>query len=170
MLSQVIGRTRLQNGILELEGQLYNVTSLGFEEMASGYDITVESFQIIGYEQKMDVARAKISPKSSTPPQYVKREGTIKDYPISGSGTLLCLCPDGTLRKVSYDDGNENQYNLKEEYGRGCYVSWIAGNKGLVFAEICEPPYQKGDLIDLDINSLVVPGLFRQAYKSLAGF
>lgn len=159
--------TILANNILKIDGQFYKVKSLGPEPTEPGYGYSIEPFEFEGQlKEQKDAAKAKIFPNSNTPPQYVEREGKITDYPLKGKGMLLCMRPEGKIEKINYDE-NKNEKNLKIEYGKGCYICWAAGEEGLEFIEICEPPYKPGDLKNLDIDSEDIPEEFRKAYKSL---
>lgn len=161
------GRTNLfhasNNSLLELEGRLYQVKSNGIEPPYEGYTVSVETYQFKGDDTK-DAAQATVLPNTATPPQLVLREGSIIDYPFEGSGKFFCLSPDGDLQTFIYDDSYPLLSSLKITYNKGHYQFWQAGERGLKFMEICIPPYQVGDLINLDIHSPDVPEVFRKIY------
>ncbi len=161
-------RTSLSGNILRLEGKLYTVEPLDDEPTEIGYGYRVETFQFNGrLQEKMDAAKATVFPNSTTPPQCVEREGLIIDYPLRGSGILVCHRPNGELEEIPYDKRNRGQRNMKVVYGKGCYVIWRAYEPGLEFIEICIPPYKLGDLTNLNIDSDNVPEKFRKACLSL---
>ena len=165
---QPTGRTSVtDNQHIELEGVVYPVLYNGFETPEPGYGYTVETYTFEGDGTK-DAAKATIEANRNTPPQRVLREGAIIDHPMKGNGFLLILWPGGQLEQIAYDDTNPEQFNSQVKYARGAYQSWFAGDRGLQFVEVCEPPFQQGDLENLDVvNDESIPASFRETYLRL---
>ncbi len=163
----IIGRTNLDGKFLELEGQLYEIDPLVDETTEPGYGYRVQTARFVGERRdRMDVAKATVYPNSTTPPQFVKRTGRISDYPMRGEGEFVIWRPGIGLERIPYNGRDSSQYNLRIDYAAGCYQFWRAGNGQLTFIEICEPPYQEGDLKNLKITD-DMPEEFRQEHRSL---
>lgn len=130
------------------------------------YLYRVDVFSVDGDETR-DFARVEVVEGGATPPQLVLREGEIIDCPVSGEGTFLILRPGGELEKYDFDDRNPQDRNNNIHYGKGSYIAWVAGERGLVFVEVCCPPYKQGDLKNLDVTNSDTPEAFRVGYQQL---
>ncbi|MBI2103892.1 hypothetical protein HYT59_02715 [Candidatus Woesebacteria bacterium] len=162
------GRTSITKRWLEVGGTLHQITHLGPEPTATGYDYQVETFKIKGeLGDVLDAALVTIGPAGWTPPQRVDREGLILDFPMKGDGYFVCMYPHGTLWIKNFNDRNSDQNNRAFFYRKGCFIFWKAGPRGLTFVEVCSPPYKLGDLKNLDINSSEVPIKFKGIYKKM---
>jgi hypothetical protein len=88
-----------------------------------------------------DLALVEVEPGQRTPLQQVLHGiRTIEGF-WSGAGILHVTSPDSNTRVYEYpstDQPREIVINV------GDVVQWIAGDRGLTFYEICEPPYQDG--------------------------
>lgn len=141
------------------------VISSSKEPTDPAFGFQVEAYQLD--DETRDGALAEVLPNSFTPPQKVLRDGTITDFPFKGSGKLLILSDEGRLSEIYFNEKDPENSNFKITYSKGSYICWKAGEEGLEFMEVCEPPYKQGDLQNLDMEKDDVPETFKDAFKTL---
>lgn len=147
---------------LELNGQRYKITSQGEEPTEPGYGFKVETFKFED-DPTRDLALATIEPGAYTPPQLVLRKGLITDIPFFGNGRFHYYKADGSEfihTAIGFDEVNSEEKDFSLTYGRGSYIWWRAGNKGLQLLEICKPPFKEGDLKNLNLETDNIPAPF----------
>lgn len=160
-------QTKSQELILDGIKQKVQFISSEPTEPGFGYHVDVYSFVDPALAESQDLALTVIEAGKSTPPQYVKRDGEITDYPLGGSGTFVCIRPDGTTEVTVFEEGSKE---TKVRYGKGCFIFWVAGEHGFKLAEVCSPPYKLGDLENLKMDgsdSVPIPESFTEHYKKL---
>lgn len=120
--------------------------SINFEStypVREGVDCDIYSF---AYDNDRDLAVIHVEPGYNTPLHRVLQGlHTIEHY-VSGEGRLVVGSP-GEEDKVYEFTGHEEAHGIEVSIGQT--MQWHAGATGLVFAEVCEPPYQEGRFEDL---------------------
>lgn len=97
-----------------------------------------ESYTIVGDLDK-DIAIVYMLPNSKTPLQLVRSgEKTVEVF-MCGDGKLVVENNSGTVFEYFFDNNECGKYVIIKI---GEKMQWIAGEIGLQFAEICEPPYK----------------------------
>lgn len=88
-----------------------------------------------------DLAIIEVKPNGATPRQrMLLGEQTIEGY-ISGAGELK-------LNEVSYVFPNDSCNEVEVKIGD--VMQWKAAKEGIIFYEICSPPYADGRFEELD--------------------
>lgn len=168
---QLVEALEMGGGYLRLKGRVYAMLGdLELEPEDSKHGVRISSCPLMdedGREDRVDLAMAIVESNRTTPPQLVLREGQIADYPIKGSGRFLCLEPNGNLWMIPFNENDPNQRNFRVVYSKGIYQCWVAGPEGLGFLELCTPPYQEGDLKNLNFELDDIPELFKDTYSLL---
>ncbi len=152
---------RLGNETLQIQHIQAEDTEPGF-----GYHVEVYAFADGALAERQDLALTWIEPGKFTPPQYVKRDGSITDYAIEGSGRFVCVRPNGEMEVSDYTGGE----GASVSYGKGSFIFWQAGAAGFRLAEVCNPPYKLGDLENLKLDgsdSVQIPEEFMKMYNDL---
>jgi hypothetical protein len=125
-------------------GQLWKIVNNESYEVDSG--VHCDNYQIIG-DSEQDLAIIKVSPNARTPRQLVKYgEKTIEVF-LEGSGKLFVENERGEVVEHHFSKGQDGNFVL---ISIGDKMQWIAGENGLLFAEICKPPYREGRFINID--------------------
>ncbi len=90
-----------------------------------------------------DVAVIEVVASVKTPRQKVLSGTRTTEQFINGSGVLMVTSEDGVVQQYIFDDTTpENARSVEIQIGQ--IMQWQAGENGLLFAEICEPPYEEG--------------------------
>lgn len=94
-------------------------------------------------DKSRDLAIIHVEPSHTTPRQRVlKGNKTIEGF-VSGNGSLIIEGAGESAVRYEFDDENgESSDSVSVELGQ--IMQWQAGEAGLVFYEICEPPYEDG--------------------------
>lgn len=154
----------------ELNGRLHHIADISVEPTEPGFDYQVKVLSIdsVSWPSNCDVAFTMLAPNRWTPPQFVKRSGVITDYFLGGSGIFVILYPNNYMDAVDMSDDRVTATQVS--YDKGCFICWYAGPRGLMFAEVCSPPYRMGDLLNLRMDGtdpVDVPTKFKAAYHEL---
>jgi hypothetical protein len=90
-----------------------------------------------------DLAIVQVEPGCKTPLQRVlKGTKTIEGF-IKGKGVLTVKASDGTVQEYPFETDQEMDKEVVVAVGEA--MQWVADKEtGLVFYEICEPPYEDG--------------------------
>lgn len=96
-------------------------------------------------DDSMDLGVITVAPGKSTPRQKVLLgDKTIEGY-LSGSG-FLKIEEEGSIKEYSFP----NETGVTEVSVKiGSIMQWTAKDDGLIFYEICTPPYADGRYEDL---------------------
>ncbi len=90
-----------------------------------------------------DVAVVEVAANAKTPNQRVLGGTKTVEQFIRGVGVLTVVSEDGVVQEYTFDDTTpDNARSVEVEIGQ--VMQWQAGESGLIFAEICEPPYKDG--------------------------
>lgn len=93
-----------------------------------------------------DLAIIEVGPRGTTPRQRVLLgEKTVEGY-ISGAGELR-------VNGVTYVFPNNSAAEIEVKIGD--IMQWQAGEEGLVFYEICTPPYADGRFANMKEESIL---------------
>lgn len=113
---------------------------LYFKEQSQPYE-GVECFEYgIADDSSRDLAIIRVLPNHATPRQRVlSGRATIEGW-VAGSGRLVV---ESIGRAAIYTTQNSALLH-GVTVGQGEVMQWQAGEDGLLFAEICEPPYEEG--------------------------
>lgn len=122
--------------------EYYRTAKVRFVEtltVKEGVECDVYAFED---DAKKDLAIVRVERGQKTPLQKVLLgTNTIEGF-VNGEGTLRIDTVDGMTQLYEFKDGEEG-HEVHVEIGQT--MQWHAtGPDGLVFYEICEPPYQDG--------------------------
>jgi hypothetical protein len=92
-------------------------------------------------DETRDLAVVNVVGGQKTPLQRVLLAGMTIEGFISGKGTLRVTAPDGAEHVFDFEEGGSNEPVVVDT---GDVMQWTAADQGLVFYEICQPPYQDG--------------------------
>ena len=99
-------------------------------------------------DDSRDLGIIEVSPGCGTPVQRVAGGDETAEGWLAGAGTLTVITAAGTVTEHGYPGAGPGPVVVS----RGDSMFWEAGPAGLVFYEICAPPYAPGRFA----------GLFRQ--------
>lgn len=121
-----------------IEGKTQYVQYTGTVEVADGVRCTTYA---VKDDTSVDLAIVTVEPGHKTPRQRVLRgEVTIEGY-FKGEGTLTMESPDGVVESIEFGIGRDVS---SREVKVGEIMQWVAGEQGLVFYEVCRPPFAEG--------------------------
>ena len=92
-------------------------------------------------DSSKDLGIVSVEPGFRTPVQKVVSGITTVEGYVGGSGTLEIVTPEGSV--IPYEFGPDLRNNpILVQVGET--MQWTASDEGLIFSELCEPPYQDG--------------------------
>lgn len=139
----------------QFEEQQYSITSVGEPvEVAEG--VTCYSYKI-GEREDCDLGVVFMEAGASTPLQLVKSGDRTIERHFWGKGKLIIN--EGKEVECIYEVEGKAPCGVEVEITVGKTMQWIADpdGPGLVFCEICFPPYEEGRFMNLP-QSLVLSG------------
>lgn len=95
-----------------------------------------------------DLAIIDVKPGYATPRQRVIDGERTTEAFIKGAGVLVIEATDGSTQEYAFDSERAADHP-GVTVGIGQIMHWVAGDEGLVFAEVCRPPYQEGRFEDM---------------------
>lgn len=130
-----------------VEFQHQQVTFIRTDQIKNGVECDVYEFV---NDSSKDLAIVRVKANHSTPLQKVLAgDSTIEGY-LNGEGQLVVSDAKGHTTVYSYTEIGQATNPVSVYIGET--MQWHAGTKGLVFYEICTPPYEDGRFINQDSN------------------
>jgi hypothetical protein len=119
------------------QGETYTVQFVETIQVAEG--VSCDTYTFAG-DSTRDLAIVTVEKGCKTPRQRVLLGmATVEGY-ISGEGVLTVETPDKATQTYSFPSAG----NAAVPVQIGQIMQWTAGDAGLVFYELCEPPYADG--------------------------
>lgn len=113
--------------------------------------VECETYKFTGDDTK-DLAIVRVQEGHKTPLQRVlKGTKTIEGF-LSGGGVLTVTSVDGRVARYEFNPGDKSTLETEVAVEIGQIMQWEAGEEGLSFYEICEPPYEDGRFKNLPEN------------------
>ncbi|HSX40797.1 MAG TPA: hypothetical protein VLF68_04235 [Candidatus Saccharimonadales bacterium] len=78
-----------------------------------------------------------LQPYVASVPMFITGYVVRQEVPISGKGSFLAVDPRGQFQQYDFD-AEDKKYMV--EYGKDWLVTWIAGDRGMIYLSLTQPP------------------------------
>ena len=144
-------------GQITIDGETEDIEFVESSTVTTGVEAHVYAF---ANDISKDLAVVEVKAGHNTPLQKIlSGDETIEGY-TSGAGSLVVTHADRTTKTYNFPSDDNKQVAL----GVGDVMQWFADSEqGLVFYEVCKPPYEDGRFEDLGQPNSKVPTTTTQA-------